>query len=83
MREGGMQPSGSSGRLVRQVERLGDGLVADLAARHVEARWRGADPAFIAASAPRLAIFSANGRVALLSANAEVRATAPGMLATQ
>ena len=39
--------------------------------------------AFIAASAPRLASLSTKGRVALLSAKAEVRATAPGMLATQ
>ena len=39
--------------------------------------------AFIAASAPWLASFRTNGSVALLSAKAEVRATAPGMLATQ
>ena len=35
------------------------------------------------ASAPRVASFSAQGRVALLSATAEVRAPAPGMFATQ
>ena len=60
---------------------LADGkLLFDGETLSPSARW---GSAFIAASAPWLASLRTNGNVALFSAKAEVRATAPGMLATQ
>ncbi len=63
---------------VLQLERLGDGFVDDLAVVDVQPVAQvhiGRQP--LSASA------SAKDSVALLSAKVEVRATAPGMLATQ
>ena len=59
--EGPRRAASGRDRLVRKVERLGDGLVADLAARHVETVRPGAGPA---ASLPRPRDWRSSARTA-------------------
>ncbi len=79
---GASHPQRLLGGDVRQLQRVGDGLVGQRVLVDVEA---GAQMRVLLQRAPEPLSASArpNGRVALLSAKVEVRATAPGMLATQ
>ena len=72
----------ASGRLVSQVERFGDRLVADLAARNVEpvGEMRILPHRFLGAEIGDL---QRERQSRIVEREGVVRATAPGMLATQ
>ncbi len=66
-----------------EAERLGDGGVGDLACRDIEAGAQMLVAMERALRQPCSARASTKGKVALPRAKVEVRATAPGILATQ